>query len=262
MVSAFMSHSPQIIAHRGASFDAPENTLASIKLGWAQRADAVEVDIHLTHDDEVVLLHDRTLQRTTGHPGGVAALDWAMIRTLDAGSWKGRAFVGEKVPSLAEALAVIPQAKGIVIEIKDTGQSIVTALKRVLESSSISWGQVVLIAFDYETLKAAKAALPEATTLYLASGINETGQPRTITDLDALITQAVAAGFDGLNLDHDWPIDAALVQRVHGAELKLYVWTINDIERARYLMETGVDGISTDRPGWIRANLLQEAAST
>ena len=250
---------PQIIAHRGASHDAPENTLASIALGFAQKADAAEIDIHLTRDGEIVLLHDHDLKRTAGLDRKIGETDFAEVRALDAGVWKGGAFAGEKVPTLAEALAAIPAGKGIVIELKD-GPAIVPGLRRALEAGGVPPERVFLIAFDHGTLRAAKAALPRATTLHLAGGSWE-NKTRTVADLDALIAQARAEGFDGLNLGNDWPIDAAFVKRVHDAGLKFYVWTVNDAERARHLAASGVDGITTDRPGWIREALPEEAAA-
>ena len=78
----------EIIAHRGASYDAPENTLASVQLGWERNADAVEVDVYLSKDRKIVVIHDENTKRTTGHDGLVHKMTWAQLRQLDAGSWK------------------------------------------------------------------------------------------------------------------------------------------------------------------------------
>jgi glycerophosphoryl diester phosphodiesterase len=115
-----------------------------------------------------------------------------------------------------------------------------------------------IIAFDHGTLRAAKAALPRATALHLAGGMRH-GQACTQADLDALIAGARTAHFDGLNLGDDWSIDATLVQRVHEAGLLCHVWTVNDPARARFLADAGVDGIATDRPGWIRRHLAADS---
>lgn len=248
----------QIVAHRGASYEAPENTLASIALGWKQRADAVEMDIRLTRDGAIVLLHDDTFERTTGHPGTPEALDLAEIRRLDAGSWKAPAYAGEKVPTLIEVLTAMPAGKGMLIELK-AGVKIVPVLQRALAAGPVPLENVIVIAFDYETLRAAKAAMPRARALHLAGGRTESG-PKSLADLDVLIAAAQRARFDGLDLGADWPIDEAFARRVHDAGLSLHVWTVNAGDHARRLAAAGVDGITTDRPGWIRECL--EATET
>lgn len=247
---------PLIVAHRGASYDAPENTLASIALGWAQAADLLEIDVRLTRDGAVVLLHDDTFARTGGHPAAPQALDLAAIRRLDAGVWKAPHFAGQRVPVLAEALAAVPADKGILIEIK-CGAEIIPALQRALAKATLPPERLHLICFDYEVLRAAKAAMPQFKALLLAGGTHE-GRPRPPADLDALIAAARAANFDGLDLGDDWPIAPAFVRRVHAAGLLLHIWTVNNGARARELATAGVDGITTDRPGWLRNQLQRD----
>jgi len=249
-----MSKLPILIAHRGASYVAPENTLAAIRRAWAEQSDAVEIDIHLTADGQIVVMHDATLQRTTGHPGVIADMTLADIHALDAGSWKGPEFAGEKVPTLADALAAIPAGKGIVIEIKGKDSAVVPALHRAIAAGPISPDRITLISFGFDILRLARAALPDCAALGLAGASHE-GKPRDLADLDAFIAQARDAGFTGLNLSHHWPIDADFVRRIRDAGLRLYVWTVNDAARARELAELGVDGITTDRPGWLRQHL-------
>src|SRR5262245_24153707 len=99
----------EIIAHRGASHDAPENTVASFQEAWRQKADSAELDIQLTKDGRIVVLHDSTTKRTTGTDLKVSEQTLAELRKLDAGSWKGEKFKGEKLPTLAEMLATAPK---------------------------------------------------------------------------------------------------------------------------------------------------------
>jgi glycerophosphoryl diester phosphodiesterase len=248
----------QIIAHRGASHEAPENTLAAIALGLTQQADAIEIDVRLSRDGGIVLLHDDTFRRTGGHDAEPGELDLVDIRRLDAGSWKGPAFVGEKVPTLAEVLAAIPAGKDLLIELK-SGAAIVPVLQRELKKGLLPLAQVVVIAFDFELLCAVRAVLPQVRVLHLAGG-QDSGRPLPRSELDVLIAAALAAGFDGLNLGDDWPWDEAMVQRIHQAGLRCYVWTVNEADRARYLDGLGVDGITTDRPGYIRRQLKSAAS--
>ena len=101
----------EIIAHRGASYDAPENTLASMRLGWEQKADSNELDVYLSKDGQIVLLHDATTKRTAGKDKPVIEQTVEELRTLDAGSWKGTQWAGEKIPTLAETLQILPEGK-------------------------------------------------------------------------------------------------------------------------------------------------------
>lgn len=93
-----------IIAHRGASYEAPENTLPAVRLGWERDADAVEVDIHQTRDGRIVAIHDRSTARVTGRTGLVAETTLERLRSLDAGSWKGMRWRGVRIPTLEEVL--------------------------------------------------------------------------------------------------------------------------------------------------------------
>ena len=244
-----MKHAVEIVAHRGASWDAPENTLAAARLGWAQHADALEVDVHLTRDGEVAVIHDDTLLRTTGREARVDALTSAEIRKLDAGVWKGAAWRGERVPLLREMLATVPAGKKIYVELK-AAKGLVPALHRAVAAGPVSAGSVVFISFEAEALAEAKRALPGCTAYFLAD--TPEGAPEK---LPALIALCRSQGFDGLGVSAGWPIDAALVSRLRAEGLQLNVWTVNDAKRARELLEAGVASITTDRPGWLREQL-------
>jgi len=108
----------EIIGHRGASFDAPENTLASVHLAWAQGADAVEIDVHLSLDGRLVAIHDANTRRTTRVNRKVARQTLAQLRALDAGRWKAPRWAGEKIPTLEEVLGTIPPGQRLFVEIK------------------------------------------------------------------------------------------------------------------------------------------------
>src|SRR4051794_3938882 len=98
----------EVIAHRGASHDAPENTLAAIKLAWQQEADAAEFDLHLSRDGKLVVIHDADTRRVAGVDKRVAEQTLAELRRLDVGAWKGPRFAGERIATLEEVLATVP----------------------------------------------------------------------------------------------------------------------------------------------------------
>lgn len=250
----------QIVAHRGASFDAPENTLAAQRLAWRQGADAVETDIHLTKDRGVIVIHDATVKRTTGAPGAIAELTLAEVRRLDAGTWKAPQFAGEKLPLLAEQLAEIPAGKRIFVEIK-IGPEIVPELKQVLAAARADERTVTVISFNYESLKAVRQQLPNLPTQYLVGfkAPDPKAEPnpkaKKQPTLAEVIAQAKAAKLTGLDLQHTWPLTKDDVARIRAAGLELHVWTVDDIAVAQRWIGLGVDSITTNRPAWLREQL-------
>lgn len=233
----------ELVAHRGASKDAPENTLVSLKLGW-QQTDADELDIHVTKDGQIVVMHDLTTKRTTGTDRKVAESTLAELRLLDAGSWKGAQWAGEKIPTLAEVLAIQPEKKRLFIEIK-CGDEILPELERVLRAAKKQPDQVVLIGFKIDVMKKARKLFPDLTLLLLASV--DKNDPK-LPKVEDLVAKAKQAGLDGLDLEGKFPIDKEFVKAVTDAKLQLYVWTVDDPVVARRLVEAGVRGITTNCP--------------
>lgn len=237
-----------IIAHRGASYDAPENTAISAKLAWDQNADAVETDIRLTKDGKVIVSHDDNVKRLTGVDASVSELTLAEAQTLDAGRYKGKQFTGEKMPTIGDLIATAPINGRIFIHIK-TGAEILPALDETLKHLTIRRGNIVLICFDLDVLRQAHQRWPQYTTLWLV------GYRSSIESIDQLIKESKDAGISGLNLSWQWPVDAAAVDRIRAAHLQLYVWTVDDPEIAKDWIDIGVDGITTNRAGWIREKI-------
>jgi len=246
----------EIIAHRGASHSAPENTLSAVNLAWQRGAGAVEFDVWLTHDGRIVALHDETTERTTGKDWNVAEKTFAQLRALDAGSWKDPTWAGEKIPSLAELLATVPDGKRVFIEIKDEAR-LVPELERVVRASGKRPEQTVVISFDFAAVQAAKKRMPELC-VYWIQGTSPKRDKRT-GRLSAppaeLMRKCHAAGLDGLDLKYDSRLTKEIVAEMHRLGLELYVWTVNSPDDARRMIALGVDGITTDRPGWLREQL-------
>lgn len=249
----------EIIAHRGASHDAPENTVAAMRLGYEQGADAGELDIYLTKDEKIVVLHDRDTARVSGVTNRPAETTLAALRQLPAGQWgkwKGSSY-SEKIPSLEEALAAVPKDKGIFIEIK-CGPEILPELERVLKRSGLKERQIVIIGFGYDTMVEARARFPKLPLYWLVGADKDKKYP----PVEDLIAKAKQARFEGLNLEQGFPIDREFVRKVHDAGLKLYTWTVDNDEVARRFAAAGVDGITTNRPKWLREQLEKAASAT
>ena len=248
-----------IVAHRGASFDAPENTLASERLAWQQGTDAVETDICLTKDGQIIVCHDKTTKRTTGRAAAIVDLTFDELRTLDAGSWKDPKFAGEKLPTLDEQIALIPAGKRMLVEIK-IGPEIVPELQRCLQRAGATEKNITIISFNYDALQAVRQALPRLRTLYLAGykapdGKGKDPKAKKQPTLDEMIAQAKAAKLTGLDLQHTWPLTAADVKKIKAAGLELHVWTVDEVAVAQHWIGLGVASITTNRPGWLREQL-------
>jgi glycerophosphoryl diester phosphodiesterase len=242
-----------IVGHRGASYDAPENTVTSEKLGFQQGADAGECDIYLTTDHKIMVMHDADTLRTAGVSNKLTRSTSAELRKLDIGQWgqwKGKGF-SEKIPFLQELLDVVPDGKRLFIEIK-TGPEILPELEKVLARSGKKPEQIVIIGFNYDVVKKSKAEMPQYQTLWLAAANNKT---KEFPPVDELIKQVQLAKLDGLDLHSGFPINNDFVAKVHKAGLKLYTWTVDDPAVARQEAAAGVDGITTNRPEWLRNQL-------
>ncbi|MGQ7870571.1 glycerophosphodiester phosphodiesterase [Sunxiuqinia sp. sy24] len=233
----------QIVAHRGASFLAPENTLASAKLGWKLNADAVEIDIYLSKDGQVVVCHDKTTKRTGGQDLLIAETTAEDLRTLDVGQWKGDQFKGEKIPLLAEVLETVPEGKKLVVEIK-CGVEVLPALKKTVEASG-KIDQAVFIAFGWETILATKAEFPSNACYWLSS--KKEGLPERMEE-------AANLGLDGVNL-HYKIVDQDVVVLADQLDLEVLCWTVDDPDEAKRLVDLGIMAITTNRPAWLKEQM-------
>ena len=244
------------IAHRGASHDAPENTLAAARLAWAQHADALEVDVHLTRDGRLAVIHDPDTERTGGGRRVVADSSLAELQQLDVGRWKHPRFSGEKIPVLEDVFALVPSGKRVFVELKG-GPDSVRELQRCVQIATreqpvpLQADQIAIIAFDLQTATAAKRALPFHEVCWLAEAGAEAPRP-TLAEIAA---GAREAGLDGIDIDAQWPLTKDRVQQIRRDGFKLYVWTVDDVPLARHLASVGVDGLTTNRPGWLRPQI-------
>lgn len=240
----------EIIAHRGASHAAPENTLASARLAWEEGADALELDIQLTADAQLAVVHDKDLRRLAGSSLQVGQSTLAELQQLDVGRWKNPRFAGEKIPALDAMLATLPTGKRVFIEVKN-GPEAIPPLVSCLRETRVTAKQIVIISFDFAAAAAAKKALPPVEAAWILDYHGEAGR----TSLDELVQRCRAASLDALDLSATWPIDPLMVSRVQQAGLKLYVWTVDAASTARRLAASGVDGIATNRPAALRREL-------
>ena len=237
----------EIIAHRGASFDAPENTLASVRLAWDQGADAVEVDVHLSRDNRVIVIHDADTKRIAGIKRLVRNLTLAELQKLDCGRWKSPKYAGERLATLEDVIATIPAGKRMLVEIK-TGPEIVPHFPPVPAN-------VAPISFNLETISQMKKMRPDLACYWVVGWRRDWKHGGWLPKPAQMIEQAVASNLDGVDVGANGPVTRAFVNKMNAAGLKVYVWTVDSPVKARQLCVAGVDGIATNRPGWMRTKL-------
>ena len=243
----------EIVGHRGASHDAPENTLPAVKLGFEQGADAVEVDVFATADGRIVAIHDADTKRVAGVKLDVGKSTLADLRKLDVGSWKGERWAGTVIPTLEEVLEAVPEGRRLMIEVK-CRVSALPNLERAIEASG-KRERVALISFSYPLIAQAKRMMPDVPAYWVYGfSVRERARWGNPT-MQGLIRKAETAGLDGLDLDGQGPITKTFVDKLRAKGMELYVWTVNDPNRARELIAMGVKGITTDRPGYLRQQL-------
>jgi len=237
----------EIIAHRGASFDAPENTLASVRLAWDQGADAVEVDVHLSRDNRVIVIHDADTKRIAGIKRLVRNLTLAELQKLDCGRWKSPKYAGERLATLEDVIATIPAGKRMLVEIK-TGPEIVPHFPP-------GPANIAPISFNLETISQMKKMRPDLACYWVVGWRRHWKHGGWLPKPAHMIEQAVASNLDGVDVGANGPVTRAFVNKMNAAGLKVYVWTVDSPTKARQLCAAGVEGIATNKPGWLRKQL-------
>ena len=252
---AQISRMVEVIAHRGESHDAPENTLAAFALAFERLDEAIELDVHLTVDDQLIVCHDADTLRTTGVKHVIRETSLRELQKLDAGSWKGPRWAGEKLPSLDEVVAGLPPGKRCLIEIK-IGPEAVPVLERLVKTHASKDAQLVIISFEAGTIAAVKRKLPYLEAHLLSEFEHDKLTLTWSPTAQHLIDFARSIGADGLGVDHAGPIDESFVRQVKLSGLKVYSWTVDEVDRARQLIAAGIDGITSNRAAWLRSQLV------
>jgi len=228
------------IAHRGASYIAPENTVISAKLAWQQDVDAVELDIHLSKDKKLMVIHDGNTKRTSGYDFQVKETNSKILRKLDVGSFKDEKYKGEKIPFLNEIIETVPLGKKLVIELK-SGGDVLPELKKVIKQCG-KQSQMIFICFDMQTILKAKQMFPKIPGYWLCGNKEELVKNiKTIAD----------SGLQGVDLNYSI-IDEQVMELARNLNLDVIAYTVNDPAIAKNLLGFGVKGITTDRAEWLK----------
>ena len=241
-----------LIAHRGASAFAPENTLTAIEIAARMGAQWVEIDVKLTRDGALVVIHDDTLDRTTSGRGAVVLNTLEQIRSLDAGQWFSNTYAGLTVPTFEEVVdTAICLGLGLQVELKPTiGDDLETA-EAVIPLLRQKWplGPHRLFVSSFSTRALGKArALWEEVPLCLASLVAPADPAALLAEYDCQILHVV-----------DPFLDEGHLRRLRDSEVEFAVATVNDPQRARYLLSRGAQSVLTDYPNLLDINVRQGA---
>jgi len=221
------------VIHRGASADAPENTLAAMELAITEGADWVELDVQETRDGEVVVIHDSDLKKIGGSGLKVFESSLAELQSVDIGSWKDPSFSGQRIPTLQQVLELCKDRIKILIELKYYGQEerLEERVAKLVEAAGMQ-NQIVVMSLSYPGIQKMKSIRPDWKVGLLASV--------AIGDITRL-----EADFFAINATF---ANRAFIKRVHKQNQKVLVWTVNDPISMSAMMSKGADGIITDKP--------------
>lgn len=245
---------PLVIAHRGNSAVAPQNTLAAFEAAWRAGAGSIEIDIQPTADGHVVVIHDDTVDATTDGQGVVSEMTLDAVRSLDAGSWFAAAYAGQRVPTFDEVLDLMARRPGIdlLLELKGpwTTEQVrpVTAAIRAADLADRVVGQ----SFWPESVAALAEADPGLRRGLLVFQVPDEGGVDELVRVAADLGVMTVNPYGPLLVQHP-----DLVDRLHAAGLQVMVWTLNEPEHWAGAVALGVDAVITDRPdrlaGWLAA---------
>ncbi len=231
-----------VIAHRGASSYGPENTLAAFDLALQMEVRHIELDVDVTSDGHIVVIHDDTVDRTTNGSGAVTRHTLAALRALDAGSWFGTQFAGERIPTFDEVLARYKGRAHIHTEIKGHSPSLSQRTADVIRTHGME-GQVTMTSFQKVRLEEMRAYAPELPTGWLVREVSDT-----------TIVQAHAMGLTQL-CPPAQAVTPALVRRLHAEGFVARAWGVTTEELMQQVVQAGADGMTINFPDKLIAYL-------
>lgn len=239
----------EVIGHRGASTEAPENTLAANDLAFQQKADGIEVDVRLTKDNHLVCMHDKSAFRTAGKKNLIKESTLNQLKSLDVGKWKGEKWSGEAIPSLHEVLSEMPLDKKIFIEVKE-GIETIDPLIEDIQKNKLDPKYISIISFHQEVVKRVKQAMESLTVNFLISF----SSPKEFLDEEVLL-KLLELNLDGVGAESHSRLSRNFVELISEKNKKVHVWTVDDINQAKKYKEMGLSSITTNVPGLIKSAL-------
>jgi glycerophosphoryl diester phosphodiesterase len=231
-----------VIAHRGASSYAPENTFAAFDLALQMGVHHIELDVHLTSDGHIVVIHDDTVDRTTNGSGPVASQTLAELRALDAGSWFGAKFMGERIPTFVEVLTRYKGRVHIHTEIKGHSEDLSQRTVDVIRKCGME-EQITMTSFQKVRLEEIRAYAPTLPTGWLVREVHDT-----------IVAQAQALGLTQL-CPRANTLTPELVRRLHAEGFVVRAWDVTTEAVMQQVVQAGADGMTVNFPDKLIAHL-------
>ena len=232
----------EIIGHRGASAEAPENTIPSVKLAFEQGADGVEIDIKTTKDKKIIVFHDDNTSRISCKNEKIAKNTLEFLKFIDIGELKSDKWKQTYISTLEEMLSIVPDGKKVIIELKCEA-NVIHELKSIL--SNFNKINIVIASFNFKILNLSKKEIPNITTYW----INDISELDSYL-IDWIIEKSKIENIDGLMMNVD-SLSKDFVKLAQDENLKMYSWTVNSLSLVKQFSLWGLNGIITDKPGWI-----------
>jgi glycerophosphoryl diester phosphodiesterase len=246
-----------IIAHRGASGNAPENTLAAFKLALENHVDFIEIDVHLSKDSVPVVIHDNTLNRTTNGKGLVFEHELKQLKKLDAGSWFSKTHQGEKIPTLEEVINLTKGKCKLLIEIKHGSNrypNIEELTLQIIHKLQVQ-NQCIIQSFDEDVIANLKKLKCSVEVHKLIEG----DFPVKLYNIYSSInhkTKKGKASIGAINPNQS-SVNQKFIKNIHKQKKKTFIWTVNDQKDMMRMIKMGVDGIITNYPEKLKKLIIQ-----
>ncbi len=240
---------PLVVAHRGASYDAPENTIASFLLAWEQGADAIEGDFHLTKDEHIVCIHDYDTNRVCETNLVIKDSTLEELKKLDIGSHFGAQFSDQRIPTIGQIFDTVPIGKKVLVEVK-CGKELLPILIHQIKLSNIDLSQIIVISFDKYVIKECKVIEPNLVSLWL----NDFDEDFDIELITSTLIDIKADGISSNNTATEkLPSTViALGKSYHSG------WSIDNLDGIDKLINWGTQSITTNNPGRVKVHLISD----
>lgn len=246
------ANNPVIVAHRGASYIAPENTIPAFNVAFNEKADFIEGDFWLTADNEIVCIHDSDTYRIGKKKISITSSYLSELKKIDVGIWKGEQFAGTRIPTLQEVLQIIPNGKGIHIEIKDNREKLLIRLKEIFIELNVLPGNVRIISFHRNIIRASKKYLPEFKTYLIFGWYFSKGNVFKSLAQKLILNKLQTVNSDGVVLYSGSYIDENFITDLKNMNLDICTYNVEDTQKAIRLTNFGVDSLTTNSPLMIR----------
>jgi glycerophosphoryl diester phosphodiesterase len=237
----------KILAHRGASGDAPQNTIAAMKLAIEQHCDGIELDAQLTKDNEVVIYHDWDIKTHSNSEGEIGDFTLAELKQFDFGSYFSDEFIGEKIPTLDEILDIVPEDILLNIELKIKSYNDAPLAEKTAEilKRRNRYKNIIISAFNHHNLTKVNKILPQIEVAFLYGG--------TLIDSVSYMN-STNLNIVSFNLHHDY-VSKEVIDELHAQNKEVYIWTVNSVKEAKLFQNMGADGIITNYPDLMKNEL-------